>query len=75
MDDRAIPWSSGWAWLERTQSWVWMSGGTIEWQQREDEYGQENPLHHTMGTSIPVHFNFKFGFKIKCPFYDLTRFT
>jgi hypothetical protein len=82
MDDRAILWSSGWAWHDRTQSWVWMSGGTItwqqrewqhEWQQREEESGQENPLPHMMG--IPVHFNFKFGFKIKCPFYDLTRFT
>ena len=32
-------------------------------QEQREQAGQENPLPHTMG--IPVHFNFKFGFKIK----------
>ena len=70
MAERNTLWRSEWVWHERISEWVWMSGRSIKrlkernrQQEREEEAGQENPLPHTMG--IPVHFNFKFGFKIK----------
>ena len=67
-------WRSDWVWHDGISEWVWMSGKSrkrlqernLQQRRRQEEQvlgEEENPLPHTMG--IPVHFNFKFGFKIK----------